>query len=211
MIINIIIIVILSIASVAVSIFSITGSLQLWRVSVLRKLGSWWRHKDFTSGNKWKNGDKKNRERFPGSSTFLSSFTDALHASVLVSILGFSMAGVLTGLKLYGVTDVGVIIETIMIWVITYSFVFNYTHHYVLMTSPIPSWQIIGGLLTCIIIGALGLQFGLFDNGWIFFWIIAPVFVYAVLVVIRLIYVFLKIIVKKILNFWKLNKNLNNQ
>lgn len=46
--------------------------------SIFRNLGSWW-NPEQSWRNKWKNGDKKQGERFFLSSTLLVSLTDAWH------------------------------------------------------------------------------------------------------------------------------------
>ena len=184
------IILLILVGSVAVSINSITGNSYLWDSSLLVNFGKYWGHKGMTSGRKWKDGKKALGERFPFASTMLSAFTDAWHGSYLVVLITFSVAGILTGLKMYGVTDAGTIIQMLLLWVITFGFSFNYTHHYVLMNDPIPAWQVFLGFASSIIIGALGLQFGLFDNGWIFFWIFIPVMLYLVIVVLIIIFLY---------------------
>ncbi len=181
MILNITIIILLTLGAISVSVFSITGSHEVWKRSLLQKFGSYWESKTYSSVNKWKNGRKSEGERFPFSSTLLSCITDAWHMGVLLTIVSFSAAGILTGLQLAGNENIGDLVQMIMLWIITYAFVFNFTYHYVLLDDSIPAWQIFLGVFSCLVIGALGLQFGLFDNGWIFLWIIAPVFVYIAL------------------------------
>lgn len=51
--------------------------------SVFKELGSWWNPKTSWK-NKWKNGDKKQGEAFPLSSTLLVSLTDAWHLFGLI-------------------------------------------------------------------------------------------------------------------------------
>ena len=58
--------------------------------SVFKNLSSFWNPKE-SWRFKWKNGDKKQGERFPLSSTLLVGFTDAWHAAKFV--MRWSMLG----------------------------------------------------------------------------------------------------------------------
>jgi len=197
MITNLIIILLISIACFGISIFSITGSDEVHKNSQLRKWGQWWESKTYSSGNKWKNYNRANGERFPFSSTLLSAFTDAWHMGVLIAIIGLAWAGILTGMQAIHGVNFEFILTYGMLWVTTYGIVFNSIHHYWLTKTPIPDWQWLVGILTVIIIGALGLQHGILGTGLLMTIGLAPIGLLVLIKLLAMIYFSIKRLIKK--------------
>ena len=63
----------------------------------LKGNSSYW-IKDKSWGNKWKNGDKKQGEKFLGSSTIFVLFTDAWHLFGLLERIGFIVSYITIGM-----------------------------------------------------------------------------------------------------------------
>jgi len=192
MYIDIAIVLLISLACLGISIFSITGSTQVHDRSILKNMGYWWQATLFSSGNKWKDFDKKNGERFPFSSTLLVAFTDAWHAGVLTSIIGMAGAGVLTGMQATDGFTVEFIYKYALLWSVTYGLVFNGIYHYWLLDDPIPTWQWIAVMLYMLIAGSLGLQFGILDSGILIVLGFAPITGLAAIRFIAMLYGLIK-------------------
>lgn len=72
---------------------SVMDAISFRKASFLRRLGAWWRPED-SWRLKWKNGEPAQGERFPGSSTFLVSVTDAWHFFKMVNHACYRAAAV---------------------------------------------------------------------------------------------------------------------
>jgi hypothetical protein len=95
--------------------------------SIFKNLGDFWNPKESWKF-KWKNGDKKQGERFPLSSTFLVGFTDAWHAAKFV--MRWSMlAAVVSYQETYGFFWDAVFLGALMVFTfgLFFTYIFNKT------------------------------------------------------------------------------------